>query len=453
VTARQSDLRKLPSVDALLRRPELRDAQARVGREALAGLARRTLDAARAALLAGAPAPALEELVAEVVAQATPLIDGPLVPVINATGVIIHTNLGRAPLAADAAAAALELAQGYCNLEYDLAGGSRGSRDRHLEELLCAVTGAEAAFVVNNNAAALLLALSTVAAGREAIVSRGQAVEIGGGFRIPEVMRQSGVRLVEVGTTNRTYLRDYEQAIGPDTAALLRVHPSNFALVGFTHEVPIEELAALAAERGLCAIDDVGSGCLLDTRRYGLAAEPTVQGSVAAGAAIVCFSGDKLLGGPQAGLLVGRKVWIDALRRHPLARALRIDKVTLAALLATLRHYLRGDAETAIPVWRMIAAPLGSLAERAGRLAGLLGGEVIAGRSTVGGGSLPGQTLDTCLVALPDRAPDALAARLRRARPAVVGRLQDDRLVLDPRTVLPEQEESLVAAVRAARQS
>ncbi|GIW08209.1 MAG: L-seryl-tRNA(Sec) selenium transferase [Dehalococcoidia bacterium] len=448
-----NELRRLPSVDALLRHSELTDLQHALGHRAVANLARRVLDSARAAIAAGSGAPSLDSLIHEVAALAAPLVAGPLVPVINATGVVIHTNLGRAPLAPDAAAAALDLAQGYSNLEYDLDAGSRGSRDRHLEWLLTQVTGAEAGLAVNNNAAALLLALSALAAGREAIVSRGQAVEIGGGFRIPDVMRQSGTRLVEVGTTNRTYLRDYEEAITPETAVLLKVHSSNFAIVGFTHEVGIEELARLAEERGLCALDDLGSGCLLDTKQFGLAHEPMVQTSVAAGAGIVCFSGDKLLGGPQAGVIVGRRHYIDRLRRHPLARAVRIDKVTLAALVATLRHYLRGDAERTIPVWRMIATPLANLGERAGRLAAALAGEVIPGRSTVGGGSLPGQTMETRLVALRDSAPDALAARLRRGRPAVVARVDEGRLVLDPRTVLPEQDDALIAAVRAARQS
>ncbi|MCS6801078.1 MAG: L-seryl-tRNA(Sec) selenium transferase [Chloroflexota bacterium] len=449
----RAELRKLPSVDALLRSPDLAGARAALGDQLLADLARDALAAARDAIQRGAPAPSAERLLETILARAAPLIDGPLIPVINASGVILHTNLGRAPLAADAAAAALAVAQGYSNLEFDLAAGTRGVRDRHVEWLLCQVTGAEAALAVNNNAAAVLLALSALAAGREVIVSRGQAVEIGGGFRIPDVLRQSGATLVEVGTTNRTYLDDYAGAITAETAALLRVHRSNFALIGFIHEVDVRELAALAERHGLCLIDDLGSGCLIDTRRYGLAAEPTVQESVAAGAGIVCFSGDKLLGGPQAGLIVGRKVWVERLRRHPLARAVRIDKITLAALLATLRHYVRGDAEETIPVWQMIAAPLETLTERAQRLAAALGGSVVPGRSAVGGGSLPGQTLETRLVALPDPDPHALAARLRAGRPPVIGRIEDDRLLLDLRTVLSAQEPALIAAVRAARQS
>jgi L-seryl-tRNA(Ser) seleniumtransferase len=450
---RQKALRALPSVDSLLRRPELARLSVALGHETVVGLVRAVVAEERARVQRGGAAPTPAQLSAMVVAHAAPLVEGPLIPVINATGVIIHTNLGRAPLAADAAAAALAVAQQYSNLEFDLDAGARGSRDRHAERLLCLVTGAEAALVVNNNAAAMLLALSALASGREAIISRGEAVEIGGGFRIPDVMRQSGVRLVEVGTTNRTYLRDYHEALSDDTAVLLKVHRSNFAIVGFTHDVGIGELAALAAERDLCAIDDLGSGCLLDTRRFGLAAEPTVQDSVAAGAGLVCFSGDKLLGGPQAGVIVGQKRWIERLRRHPLARAVRIDKMTLAALVATLRHYLRGDVETTIPVWQMIAAPLDTLAERAHRVAAAIGGDVVPGRSAVGGGSLPGQTLETRIVALPDPAPETVAARLRAGRPPVVGRIDDGQLRFDLRTVLPSQDEALIAAVCAARQS
>lgn len=450
---RQKALRALPSVDSLVRRPELVRLGAALGHQMLVDLVREVVDEARATIERGAAPPTPEHLSSWVVARAAPLVEGPLVRVINATGVVIHTNLGRAPLAADAAAAALTVAQGYSNLEFDLDAGSRGSRDRHVERLLCRLTGAEAALVVNNNAAAILLALSAIAAGREAIISRGEAVEIGGGFRIPDVMRQSGVRLVEVGTTNRTYLRDYEEALTDDTAVLLKVHRSNFALVGFTHDVGPRELAVLANQRGLCGIVDLGSGCLLDTRRFGLAPEPTVQESVAAGAGLVCFSADKLLGGPQAGVIVGHRRWVDQLRRHPLARAVRIDKMTLAALIATLRHYLRGDPETTIPVWQMIAAPLATLAERAQRVAAAVAGTVAPGRSTVGGGSLPGQTLETRLVIVPDPAPEALAARLRAGRPPVVGRIDEDQLVLDLRTVLPSQDEALITAVRAARQS
>ena len=284
---------------------------------------------------------------------------------INATGVIIHTNLGRAPLSDATIEAMAAVGRSYSNLEFDLDSGGRGSRYDHLEQLLVRVTGAEAAMAVNNNAAALLLALSALCQGREVVISRGQLVEIGGGFRVPDVMAQSGAHLVEVGTTNRTRLADYSAAIGENTAALMRVHESNFRVIGFTESVSIDELAPLARERGVLSMDDLGSGCLLDPRPYGLAAEPTPQASLRAGADLVLFSGDKLLGGPQAGIIVGRKDLIATLRRHPLARALRLDKTSIAGLNATLLHYVKGEATREVPVWRMISMPLEDI-ERAG---------------------------------------------------------------------------------------
>ena len=383
---------------------------------------------------------------------------GTLHPVINATGVIIHTNLGRAPLS-DAARQAMEaVAAGYSNLEYDLDAGERGSRYLHAEQLLCRLTGAEAALVVNNNAGAVFLALTALARGRSVIISRGQLVEIGGGFRIPDVLRQSGAQLVEVGTTNRTHLSDFREAIGPETALLLRVHTSNFNQIGFTAEVSLADMVALAHSVGLPVVDDLGSGTLLDTARYGLSAEPTVQDSVAAGADLVTFSGDKLLGGPQAGLIVGRASLVAELRQHPLARALRVDKSTLAALQATLLHYLRGEAEREMPVWRMIATPLEELAARAADLAAGLRAAgcpatVVQSTSTVGGGSLPGETLPTWAVAVAAAAPDALAAALRRGDPPVVGRIADGQLLLDLRTVPPGMDEVVLRAVQVARET
>ncbi len=373
-------------------------------------------------------------------------------PVINATGVVIHTNLGRA-LLSDAARAAMDVAGAdYNNLEYDLDAGQRGSRYVHAVELLRRLTGAEDALVVNNNASAVLLCLMALARDREVIISRGQLVEIGGGFRIPDVLQTSGARLVEVGTTNRTHLADYADAIGPATAALLRVHSSNFRQVGFTAEVSLADLVSLGRERGLPVIDDLGSGTLLDTSAFGLAYEPRVQDSVQAGATLVTFSGDKLLGGPQAGLIVGSSQAIALLRRHPLTRALRVDKTTLAALAATLSHYLRGEAATKIPVWRMIAASSAALEARAAawaaalRVAGVAA-EVWAGQSTVGGGSLPGETLPTSLLALPGLSPDRMAARLRAGDPPVIARITQDALVLDPRTVPAADEETLLRQV------
>ena len=453
-----AQLRRLPSIDRLLQHPALASARAAWSQELVADAARAAVEEARQAILAGASAPALEELVQEALSKLQQITQPSLRPVINATGVIIHTNLGRAPLSAAAQAAMVAAAQGYTNLEYDLSTGQRGSRYDHAVALLRRLTGAEDALVVNNNAGAVLLALAGVAAGRAMIVSRGQLVEIGGGFRVPDVMAQSGARLVEVGTTNRTHLRDYEAAIGPETAGLLRVHRSNFRILGFTADVPLAEMVALAHERGLVVVDDLGSGTLLDTTIYGLAPEPRVQESVATGADLVTFSGDKLLGGPQAGLIVGRARWIQALRKHPLTRALRVDKITLAGLQATLLHYLRGEATTAVPVWRMISRPHAEIAEQAQAWAASLtdagvAASVAPAQSTIGGGSLPGETLPTTAVVLAPPSAERLAQALRRGEPPVVARVDEGRVWLDPRTVLPEQEAALLAAVRAAWES
>ncbi len=449
------ELRKLPSVDRLLREEAIRALVEEHGHDLTVEAVRQALDLARQGILAGGACPPTEELVEMARASLQALLRPTLRPVINATGVIIHTNLGRAPLSAEARAAMEAAARGYSNLEYDLEAGRRGSRYVHAEELLCRLTGAEAALVVNNNAGAVLLILSALARGGEVIISRGQLVEIGGGFRIPDVMRQSGARLVEVGTTNRTYLEDYEEAIGEDTALLMRVHRSNFRLTGFVHEPSLGELVELGRKHGLDVVDDLGSGALLDTSVYGLAHEPTMQESIAQGAALVSASGDKLLGGPQAGIIVGRGDLIARLKRHPLTRALRVDKTTLAGLQATLLHYLKGEAEEKIPVWRMIATPLEALQERAEawaerlREAGIAA-SVVDGRSAVGGGSLPGETLPTKLVAIEADSPDELARRLRLGDPPVIGRIEGDRLLLDPRTVLEGEDELLLEAVRRA---
>jgi L-seryl-tRNA(Ser) seleniumtransferase len=417
--------------------------------------ARAVLRAARTRIAAGEWAPDASALVAEVAARVEEELSGTLVPVINATGIIVHTNLGRAPLSMAARAAMDGVAAGYSNLEYSLETGSRGSRYVHAEALIRKLTGAEAALVVNNNAGAILLALSALAQGREVVISRGQLVEIGGGFRIPDVLRQGGARLVEVGTTNRTHPRDYEAAIDADTALLLRVHSSNFRQVGFTAEVSLADMAAIAHTRGVLLVDDLGSGTLLDTASYGLAREPMVQESLSAGADLVTFSGDKLLGGPQAGLIAGRADLVEKLRRHPLTRALRVDKATLAALQATLLHYARGEALAEIPVWRMIAAPVDALERRAAALAAALTARGRAARvasfeSAVGGGSLPGETLPSAGVRITVDAPNALAARLRRGEPPVVARIAEGELLLDLRTVQPEEDAALLAALLAA---
>jgi L-seryl-tRNA(Ser) seleniumtransferase len=370
-----------------------------------------------------------------------------LPPVINATGVIIHTNLGRAPLSAEAAAAIAAAARSYTPLEFDLARGRRGARVGQAEALLARLTGAEAALVVNNNAAAVLLVLTALARGRRVLIARSQLVEIGGGFRVPDVMRQSGAKLVEVGTTNRTHLADFQAELEPPPGLILRAHHSNFKIIGFTAEPALADLVRL----GVPVFDDLGSGALLDTAAFGLAHEPMVRESIAAGVALVAFSGDKLVGGPQAGIIVGRADLVARVRRHPLARAVRADKLCLAGLAATLLPYLSGQALARIPVWRMIARPLAELEQTAQAWVAALGtGEVVTGESTVGGGSLPGETLPTRLVALSGRAPNALAARLRASQPPVIARVAEGRLLLDPRTVLPEEAEPLLRALRQA---
>jgi L-seryl-tRNA(Ser) seleniumtransferase len=377
-----------------------------------------------------------------------------LQPVINATGVVIHTNLGRAPLSRETIRAMQAVSAGYSNLEYDLGKGRRGSRYLHAEELLVRLTGAEAALVVNNNAAALMLALAALARRRRALISRTQLVEIGGGFRIPEVMKQSGAKLYEIGATNRVHLKDYDKAIKDQSIALvMRAHRSNFRLEGFTGEPAVEEVIALAHDAGLPFLDDLGSGSLLDTAAFGLGHEPTVQEALAAGADLVCFSGDKLLGGPQAGVIVGRKDLIAKLRKHPMARAVRADKTALAGLSATLLHYLKNEAVEKIPVWQMIAARPDALKTAvAGWIDELGTGSIIKGASTVGGGSLPGETLPTFLLALDIPHPDRVLALLRAAATPVIARLEDDRAVFDPRTVFPEQEKQFLAVLKQTLQ-
>lgn len=453
---RAASLRRLPSTDRLVN-AVVRPADAAGRRRLATSLARDLLQRARLEAERTGDVPEAQQLAARL-AHALGLAEASsLRRVVNATGVIVHTNLGRALLSRDAIAAVATAAASYTTLEYDLESGQRSSRYMHARGLLRHLTGAEDAIVVNNNAAAVMLTLAALCREREVVVSRGQLVEIGGGFRIPEILAQSGARLVEVGTTNRTYARDYERAISADTAALLRVHPSNFRMRGFTHEAELRELAALARDRGVLLVDDLGSGSLLDTTPFGLEHEPMVQESVAAGAHAICFSGDKLLGGPQAGIVVGTRGVIATVEGHPLTRALRVDKLTLAALEATLRHYVASEATEAIPVWRMIAEPEPRLRERAVALAARLTGagvpaSVVEGRSMIGGGSLPEESLPTWLVGLSPGAgsPTELAARLRRADPPVVARIASDQVLCDLRTVLPEQEEELATALEQA---
>jgi L-seryl-tRNA(Ser) seleniumtransferase len=447
-------LRQIPSVDQLLNEEAMQELIVAYGRRQAVDALRETLDSVRGQVRSGADAPDVAAIITQTDAHLQEQLTPTLRPVINATGVIIHTNLGRAPLSIAAQAAMTAVSRGYSTLEYDLLAGKRGHRTAHAERLLCKLTGAEAALVVNNNAGAVLLALTVLAQSRGVVISRGQLVEIGGGFRIPAVMAQSGAQLIEVGTTNRTHLRDYTAAIESreDVALILRAHHSNFRIVGFAAEPGLAELVKLGAEHGLPVVDDLGSGALLDTAQFGLTHEPMVQESVAAGAAVTCFSGDKLLGGPQAGIIVGQARYINQLKRHPLARALRADKLCLAGLQATLLFYLKDQAAARIPVWQMISTPLVEIERRARRWRRALQREHIAarlvdGESTVGGGSLPGETLPTKLVALPIAHPDQVAATLRAADPPVIARIEEGQLVLDPRTVLVEEERELLRVI------
>lgn len=447
--------RALPSVDELLLNHTLRGYERKVGRAVVVQSIRTTLEEVRAGIAAGrdAPMPALLlDMITEHIEQS---IRPTLRRVINATGVILHTNLGRAPLSQEAIAAIQDAAASYSNLEYDLGQGERGSRYVHAEDLIKRLTGAEAALVVNNNAAAVMFILRTFAESKEVIVSRGQLVEIGGGFRVPDVLSQSGARMVEVGTTNRTRAADFESAINPNTGVLLRVHPSNFRVIGFTEEVSLDELAALGRKHKLTVVDDLGSGALLETTTYGLMHEPMPSESLRAGADLVAFSGDKLLGGPQAGIIVGKKDAVAKLKKHPLARALRVDKLTLAALQTTLLHYLKNEAEKKIPVWQMISARPEALDVRAAAWVERwkkfgLDAQVIDTLSTVGGGSLPGETLPTRAVALTVNSPDAFVAQLRANDPPILARIENDRVVLDPRTIQPHDETPLIEGVERA---
>ena len=444
-------LRDLPSVDRLLSADQADELIAAYGRPLTVQALRTSLESARLAIQQGHDVPEEADLISGTRATLQSWLLPSLRPVINATGVIIHTNLGRAPLSADAQHAVSEVASGYSSLEYDLERGARGSRDVHTEHLLVRLTGAESALVVNNNAAAVLLVLTVLAHEKEVLVSRTQLIEIGGGFRIPQIMEQSGAILREVGTTNRTHLKDFEGALTDNTALILRVHHSNFKIIGFATEPSLPELMDVGHRHDLPVLDDLGSGALLDTAQFGLGHEPMVQESVREGAPLVAFSGDKLVGGPQAGILVGEKALIDRLARHPMARAVRADKMCLAGLAATLNHYVMDEAPDAVPVWMMIAAPEDQLERRAGEwVQQLETGEVVPGRSTVGGGSLPEETLPTSLLALDVPHPNAFADRLREADPPIVARVENDHVMIDPRTVLPGQEQALLSGLTAA---
>jgi len=444
-----SDLRNLPSVDKLLQSDTAAVLIAEYGRPLTVEALRLTLSDVRQGYEKKNSIPDEKEILGRSSILLAEWTAPTLVPVINATGVVLHTNLGRAPLSSLDFESVQQISTWYSNLEYDLDKGRRGSRTVHAEELLKRITGAESALVVNNNAGAVLLVLSALARRRRVIISRTQLVEIGGGFRVPDVMKQSGARLHEIGTTNRVHLYDYETALQEPAGLVLLAHHSNFKIVGFTMEPEAEEIIRMAHQYEVPVVNDLGSGVLLATEDFGLSHEPTIQEALRAGADIVCVSGDKLLGGPQAGIIVGKEVFLKKIKKHPLARALRADKICLSYLSVTLQHYLRGEAVQKIPVWQMIAADPGQLKTRAEFWQRTIGaGHIVPGESTVGGGSLPGETLPTSLFALPVRKPDLFLKKLRSQKPPIIARIENNEVVFDPRTVLPEQEDGLLNVLR-----
>ena len=448
------ELRKLPSVEGILEADDIQAEIDRYSRPLVTQVVQAVLAQVREQILGGGarlPKTKILQRVKRCLSREWP---GFLSPIINGTGIILHTNLGRAPLSQQTLSSLVDLSRNYCALEYELVSGKRGVRAQEAEKLLCLLSGAENALLVNNNAAAVFLILSVLAKDKEVIVSRGELVQIGGGFRIPEIMWQSGASLKEVGTTNKTFTDDYEQAISEQTALLLKVHQSNFAMRGFTHQVSTSELKMLGGKYGLPVVYDLGSGALLNTESFMLEHEPTVQEAIADGADLVCFSGDKLLGGPQSGIILGKKSYLDRLRRHSLMRVVRIDKMSAVALEATLRHYLKKEAVAKIPVWQMIACKVEELTLRAESVVKSLGQAGITalvrdGTSMVGGGSLPDQTLATKLVAIKPPYPvEDFARRLRLATPPLLGRIEGRHLLIDMRTVMPPLDDTLVEVVK-----
>jgi L-seryl-tRNA(Ser) seleniumtransferase len=454
----QAKLQQIPSVEKILESPELESDIAEFSHPLVVSAVRQAVQEARDRLKKSKGSVSLEEIIKaakEIMAEST---SASLRPVINATGVVLHTNLGRAPLDEGTLSFIGETSSAYNNLEFDLKEGKRSKRGIFVERLLCALTSAEAALAVNNNAGAVLLILTALAQGKEVIVSRGELVQIGGGFRIPEILALSGATLKEVGTTNQTALRDYEKAITSNTAMLLKVHQSNFKMIGFEKRPSINDLVSLGKKRKLCVVEDLGSGVLLRTEDFELAHEPTAFEALSAGADLVCFSGDKLLGAPQAGIILGRKKYVDVLKKHPLHRALRLDKMFLAGLEKVLLYYLKGEVTQKIPAWKMIGTPLKTLQTRADRIKNELGKVGIEigikeSRSTIGGGSLPGETLPTIVLSVQsaDRSlpsADRQAKLFREQSPPLIGRIESGKLVFDLRTVFPHQDETLISSIK-----
>ncbi len=444
-----NELRKLPSVEKIFQSSSIEKIIAKFGREQTLLTIRETLEEFRSSIKAGKTAPDFIEIVDKINSKLTSRFSPTLLPVINATGVILHTNLGRAPLSQETIQAMQSIGANYNTLEFNLETGKRGSRSIHAEEILVQLTGAEAATIVNNNAAAVMLVLSALAKRKNTIISRTQMVEIGGGFRIPDVMKQSGAKLIEIGTTNRVRISDYENALTESAALVMRAHHSNYKIIGFTEEPTLEEMVEVAHKYSVPVFDDLGSGTFIDTSLFGLSHEPTINESVKAGVDLISFSGDKLLGGPQAGIIIGRKDLIQKIKNHPLARAIRPDKICLSGLTATLTHYLKDEVIDKIPIWQMISQSPSQLKDRAVYWRQQIQmGDVIPALSTIGGGSLPEETLPTYVFALELPKPDEFMKKLRSLEIPIIARLEDDRILFDPRTVLHEQELGLINNLR-----
>jgi L-seryl-tRNA(Ser) seleniumtransferase len=445
------NLQTVPSVEQLLQTAAARDLVLVYGRPLTLDALRITLEGIRGFLKLNPASnvPENDRILSETQSLLSTWTRQTLRPVINATGVILHTNLGRAPLSKATIASMVENSVGYSNLEFDLERGKRGSRLIHAETILLKLTNAEAALVVNNNASAVLLVLSALAARKRVVIARSRLVEIGGGFRVPDVMRLSGAKLIEIGTTNKVRLSDYEEQLG--TAALvMNVHRSNFKMVGFTEEPELKDIVDLAHKASVIVVDDLGSGALVDTATFGLSHEPTVQESLDAGVDVICFSGDKLIGGPQAGIIIGKAELISRIKKHPLARAVRADKTCLAGITATLLHFLKDEAIREVPIWEMIAMPLDKVKSRAEAWAHKLGtGVVSKSEATVGGGSLPGETLPSFVLVLRVKSPDKFLKKLREQNPPIIARTENDKILFDPRTILPDQDDSLISILQS----
>jgi len=443
------DLSAIPSVDTILQSPTADTLINIAGRELAIKAIRQSVDQIREKMRSGLPLPDVEVIIKEANKFAMKWVHPSLYPVINASGIILHTNLGRSPLSDDTIKAMQAVSASYNNLEFDLQKGKRGKRSTHAEEILKKLTGAESALVVNNNAAAVLLILTALAKHKKVIIPNSQLVEIGGGFRVPDVMRQSGAKLIPIGTTNRIHLSDYVQALEDEASLVLNAHHSNFKIIGFSTEPKLEEVSAVAHKYSVPFVYDLGSGAMMDTSSYGLAHEPTIIESISAGADIICFSGDKLLGGPQAGIIIGRSDLMKKIKRHPLARAVRADKTCLSGISTTLIHYLKGEAEDKIPIWRMIALDKGTIHQRAlGWKKTIEQGNVIDGYSMVGGGSLPGETLPTYLLALDIPKANKFLACLRALPFPIIARIENGQALFDPRTVLPNQEKAFLIGLK-----